>query len=70
MEKLKSDLVKSKEEILTCMADNIDDQNSSTSLMGLMNAFHLSSYETFNQRKNNDLYDLYGHDTTHKLEKW
>ena len=27
MEKVKSDLVKSKEEILTRMADNIDDQN-------------------------------------------
>ena len=36
------DLVKSKEEILTCMADNIDDQNSSTSLMGLMSAFDLT----------------------------
>ena len=51
MEKVKSDLVKSKEEILTRMADNIDDQNSSTSLTGLMSAFHLSSNETFNQRK-------------------
>ena len=36
MEKLKSDLVKSKEEILACMADKVDGQNSSTSLMGLM----------------------------------
>ena len=51
MEKVKSDLVKSKEEILTRMADNIDDQNSSTSLTGWMSAFHLSSNETFNQRK-------------------
>ena len=51
MEKVKSDLVKSKEEILTRMADNIDDQNSSTSLTGLMSEFHLSSNETFNQRK-------------------
>ena len=51
MEKLKSDLVKSKEEILACMADKVDGQNSSTSLMGLMNVFDLSSNETFNQRK-------------------
>ena len=51
MEKLKSDLVKSKEEILTCMADNIDDQNSNTSLAGLMSGFHLSSNETYNQRE-------------------
>ena len=43
MEKLKSDLVKYKEEILTFMADNIDDQNSSTCLIGLMSAFDLSS---------------------------
>ena len=46
MEKLKSELVKSKEEILTCMAD-INGQNSSTSLMGLMSMFDLSSNETF-----------------------
>lgn len=51
MEKLKSDLVKSKEEILACMADKVDGQNSSTSLMGLMSVFDLSSNETFNQRK-------------------
>ena len=51
MEKLKSDLVKSKEEVLTCMADNIDDQNSNTSLAGLMSVFHLSSNETYNQRE-------------------
>ena len=43
MEKLKSDLVKYEKEILTFMADNIDDQNSSTSLIGLMSAFDLSS---------------------------
>ena len=51
MEKLKSDLVKSKEEILACMADKVDGQNSSTSLMGLMSVFDLSSNGTFNQRK-------------------
>ena len=51
MEKLKSDLVKSKEEILACMADKVDGQNSSTSLMGLMSVFDLSSNETFNQRR-------------------
>ena len=51
MEKLKSDLVKSKEEILACMADKVDGQNSSTSLMGLMSVFDLSSNETFHQRK-------------------
>ena len=72
MEKLKPDLVKFKEEILNCVANNIDDQNSNTSLIGLMSAFDLSSNETFDQRKEKiyNLYDLYGHDTTHKLEKW
>ena len=72
MEKLKPDLVKSKEEILTCMADNIDEQNSSTSLMILMSVLDLSSNETFDQSKEKiyNLHDLYGHDTTQKLEKW
>ena len=72
MEKLKPDLVKSEEEILTCVADNIDDQNSSTSLMILMSVLDLSSNETFDQSKEKiyNLYDLYGHDTTQKLEKW
>ena len=51
MEKLKPDLVKFKEEILTCVANNIDDQNSNTSLIGLMSASDLSSNETFDQRK-------------------
>ena len=66
MEKLKSNLVKAMDEILTYMADNIDDQNSSTSLMGLMKAFDLSSNKFFDQRKQKigNLYDLYGHDTT------
>ena len=64
--------MKDNEEISTCMADNIDDQNSSTSLMGLMSMFDLSSNKNFDQRKEkiNNLYHLYGHDTTHKLEKY
>ena len=66
MEKLKSNLVKAMDEILTYTADNIDDQNSSTSLMGLMKAFDLSSNKFFYQRKQKigNLYDLSGHDTT------
>ena len=54
------------------MADNSDDQNPSTSLIGSMSTFHVSSNETFDQRKEqiDNLYDLHGHDTTHKLEKW
>ena len=72
IEKMRSDLLKAKGEILTCMADNSDDQNPSTSLIGSMSTFHVSSNETFDQRKEqiDNLYDLHGHDTTHKLEKW
>ena len=54
------------------MADNIDDQNSSTSLMGLVSMFDLFSNENFDKgkRKTNNLYHLYGHDTVRKLEKY
>ena len=36
-----------------------------------MSAVELSSNDTFDERKEKiyNLYDLYGHDTTHKLEK-
>ena len=64
-----SDLVKAKEEILTCMADNIDDWNTSTSLRELMSVVDLFSNETFDQRNKNrdNLFNLYGHNTAHKL---
>ena len=64
-----SDLVKAKEEILTCMADNIDDRNSSTSLRELMSVVDLFSNETFDQRNKNryNLFNLYVHDTAYKL---
>ena len=40
--------------------------------MGLMSAFDLSSNENFDKRKEKiyNLYDLYGHNASHKLEKW
>ena len=43
MEKQKFDFVKAKERALTCIADNIDEQNSSTYLILLMNAIDLYS---------------------------
>lgn len=57
--------MKSEEEILTCMGDNIDDQNSSTSLMRLASAFDLSSNKNFDQRKEK-IYNLYH---LYKLQK-
>ena len=71
LDKVKEKLVKSKMEILQCMADNILSLNDNNgSLAELMSAFNLSSEEDYEARvsKVMSLYDVYCQDRVHDLE--
>lgn len=73
LDDLKSQLVKLKNEILQCMADNIKDQNKEDSLSFLMSAFNLMSDEDYDSRlkKIEMLYDIYGTNHNQKIkEEW
>ena len=64
--------MKSKEEILDCIAENIRDQNDPDSLVAYMGAFNLETADTLEDRKNHieQLYDVFGVDSKHEMQKW
>ena len=66
LEAIKSDLLKTKKEILKCLSDNIKDQNGEDSLAAMFSAFDLESKEDIDGRlsKISSLYEIYGHDTS------
>ena len=71
LDKVKEKLVKSKMEILQCMADNILSLNDNDgNLAGLMSAFDLSSEGDYEAKvsKVMSLYDVYCQDRVHDLE--
>ena len=73
LDKVKEKLVKSKIEILQCMADNILSLNDNNgSLAELMSAFNLSSEEDYEASalKVMPLNDVYCQDRVHDLEEW
>ena len=73
LDNVKEKLVKSKMEILQCMADNILSLNGNNgSLAELMSAFDLSSEEDYEARASKvmSLYDVYCQDRVHDLEEW
>ena len=73
LDKVKEKLVKSKMEILQCMADNILSLNGNDgSLAELMSAFDLSSEEDYEARASKVMspYDVYCQDRVHDLEEW
>ena len=60
-------------DIISCMVDNIVDQNGDGSLAAMMSAFDLKLEEVFETwaEKVSALFDCYGLDTEHNLsEKW
>ena len=64
--------MKSKEEILDCIAENIRDQNDPDSFVAYMGAFNLETADTLEDRKNHieQLYDVFGVDSKHEMQKW
>ena len=73
LNKVKESCIKAKNEILECMVKNILDQNGNKeSLAALMSLFDLSTDEDLEDRKSklSSLFDMYGINTTHKMEKW
>ena len=73
LDKVKEKLVKSKMEILQCMADNILSLNGNDgSLAELISAFDLSSEEDYEARalKVMSIYDVYCQNRVHNLEEW
>ena len=73
LNKVKEKLVKSKIEILQCMADNILSLSGNNgSLAELMSAFDLPSEEDYGARASKvmSLYDVYCQDRVHDLEEW
>ena len=73
LDKVKEKLVKSKMEILQCMADNILPLNGNDgSLVELMSAFDLSSEEDYetSASKVMSLYNVYCQDIVHDLKEW
>ena len=72
LNKMKSDLLKKKQQILQCMATNVIMQHEADSLMALMSAFNLESDEDYESRvtKVSALHGLYGTNTDHQLEDW
>ena len=73
LDKVKEKLVKSKMEILQCIADNILPLDGNDgSLAELMSAFDLSSEEDYEARASKvmSLYDVYCQDRIHDLEEW
>ena len=70
---MKQDLQEIKKGIINNMIENINDQNKSDSLLGLMSAFDLSSSEEYDSRadKISKMYDMYGVDNEHLVdEEW
>ena len=72
LNKMKTDLLKKKQQILQCMATNVIMQHEADSLMALMSAFNLESDEDYESQvaKVSALHDLYGTNTDHQLEDW
>ena len=73
LDNVKEKLVKSKMEILQCMADNILSLNGNDGkLAELMSAFNLSYEEDYEARASKvmSLYDVYHQDRVHNLEEW
>ena len=73
LDKVKEKLVKSKMEVLQCMADNILSLNGNDgSLAELMIAFDLSSEEDYEARASKvmSFYDVYCQERVHDLEEW
>ena len=64
--------MKSKEEILDCIAENIRDQNDTDSLVDHMGAFNLEKGDTLEDRENHieQLYEVFGVDSKHEMQKW
>ena len=64
--------MKSKEEILDCIAENIRDQNDTDSLVAHMGPFNLEKGDTLEDRENHieRLYEVFGVDSKHEMQKW
>ena len=69
---VKESLLKSKEEIIVCIAGNIRDQIDPDSLVAHMGAFNLETADTLEDCKNHieQLYDVFGVDSKHEMQKW
>ena len=71
--RLRKQCTKVKPEVLQCIINNINDQNGNDeSLAALMSMFDLSTSEDFESHntKLSALYDIYGVDTIHSMERW
>ena len=64
--------MKFKEEILDCIAENIRYQNDTDSLVAHMGAFNLEEGDTLEDRENHieQLYEVFGVDSKHEMQKW
>ena len=73
LETLKDDARRLKQDVLKCMIENIEDQNSEESVAGLFSLFDLSSDESKEGRieKIEKLHDVYGNTIQHTVDaKW
>ena len=63
--------MKSKEEILDCIVENIRDQNDPNSFVAHMGLFNMETADTLEHRKNHieQLY-VFGVDSKHEMQKW
>ena len=69
---MKDGLIKSKKEIISCIVENIRDQNGEDSLPAKMDVFNLEARDDLQSRldKLENLYDVYGQNMNVQVEKW
>ena len=72
LDQVKDGLIKSKGEIISCIVENIRDQNGEDSLPAKMDVFNLEARDDLQSRldKLENLYDVYGQNMNVQVEKW
>ena len=71
LDQVKDGLIKSKREIISCIAENIRDQNGEDSLPAKMDVFNFEARDDLQSRldKLENLYDVYGQNMNVQVEK-
>ena len=71
LDQVKDGLIKSKREIISCIVENIRDQNGEDSLPAKMDVFNFEARDDLQSRldKLENLYDVYGQNMNVQVEK-